>query len=252
MITLLGTVFVASFLGSLHCAGMCGGVVAFVAGAPGQKSVTRTQTAYHLGRLLSYSIIGLVAGGFGAVLDLGGEAIGLGRFAIVLAGSVMIAYGVVLLLRVRGRQVKLPVPGFLQRFYQAGFQKVAGLTPTWRGGALGMLTALLPCGWLYLFAAGAAATGSPLWGALSMAVFWAGTVPVLAALGVGVKKLSGPLQKHVPSFSAVLLVVVGLMAVLGRLDVPSFAAAAEQGQETPACCEPTSTTHVDHPSTEGS
>ncbi|MGB0953625.1 MAG: sulfite exporter TauE/SafE family protein [Planctomycetota bacterium] len=238
MMTLLGTVFVASFLGSLHCAGMCGGVVAFVAGTPGQQGASRTQVAYHFGRLLSYSIIGLVAGGFGAVLDLGGEAVGLGRFAIVLAGSVMIAYGVILLLRVQGRQIKLPVPAFLQRFYQAGFGKVTRLTPTLRGGALGMLTALLPCGWLYLFAAGAAATGHPLWGALSMAVFWAGTVPVLAALGVGVKKLSGPLQRHVPSFSAVLLVVVGLMAVLGRLDVPSFAAAAEQGHDTPACCEP--------------
>jgi sulfite exporter TauE/SafE len=239
MMTLLGTVFLASFLGSLHCAGMCGGVVAFLAGTPGQGRSSNVQIAYHLGRLFSYASIGVLAGLFGAALDLGGEALGIGRVAIVLAGSLMITYGIILLLRVRGRQVRLPVPDFLQRFYRNGFDAVAKRGPLLRGGAMGFLTAFLPCGWLYLFAAGAAATASPLWGALSMAAFWAGSVPVLAALGVGVQKLAGPLQRHVPTFSAVLLVAVGLMAVLGRLDVPSFAAVAATGDSTPACCEPT-------------
>jgi len=238
MITLLGTVFVASLLGSLHCAGMCGGVVAFLSASPQSDARQHAQLAYHGGRFLSYSFIGLLAGSFGAAIDLGGNALGLGRIAIMLAGLMMISYGAILLLRVRGKQVKLPVPAFLQRFYQAGFSKVTQRGPLLRGLTLGLLTALLPCGWLYLFAAGAAATGSPWWGAVSMMVFWAGTVPALAAVGVGVQKLAGPMQRHVPSFSAVLLVVVGLMAVLGRLDVPSFAAAQVAGQTTPACCEP--------------
>lgn len=239
MMTLLATVFAASFLGSLHCAGMCGGVVAFLAGSPNAGKQSVTQVAYHGGRFLSYSLIGLLAGSFGAALDLGGEALGMGRIAIVLAGAMMIAYGIILLLRVRGSRVKIPVPAFLQRIYQTGFSKVTQQGPLLRGLSLGLLTAFLPCGWLYLFAAGAAATGSPWWGAVSMMVFWAGTVPVLAALGIGVQKLAGPLQRHVPSFSAVLLVAVGLMAVLGRLDVPSFADAAASGQASPACCEST-------------
>lgn len=238
MIALLGTVFLASFLGSLHCAGMCGGVVAFLAGTPGQAGSTKVQVAYHLGRLFSYATVGALAGLFGAALDLGGEAVGVGRVAIFLAGALMITYGIILLLRIRGRQVRLPVPHFLQRSYRKGFDAVAGRGPVLRGGAMGILTAFLPCGWLYLFAAGAAATAHPGWGALSMVAFWAGSVPVLAALGVGVQKLAGPLQRHVPSFSAVLLVVVGLMAVFGRLDVPSFAAVAASGDVTPACCEP--------------
>jgi len=237
MMTLLSTVFVASLVGSLHCAGMCGGVVAFLAGSSQSGTRHHAQWAYHGGRFLSYSLIGLLAGSFGAAIDLGGNALGLGRVAITLAGVMMISYGAILLLRVRGKQVKLPVPAFLQRFYQAGFAKVAKRGPLLRGLTMGLLTAFLPCGWIYLFAAGAAATGSPWWGALSMMVFWAGTVPVLAVVGVGVQKLAGPLQRHVPSFSAVLLVVVGLMAVLGRLDVPSFAAAQEAGLTTPACCE---------------
>jgi len=237
MITLLGSIFAASFLGSLHCAGMCGGVVAFLAGSAQSGVRSQTQIAYHGGRFLSYSLIGVIAGSVGAALDLGGNAVGLGRVAMVLAGGLMVTYGAIMLLRVRGKRVQLPVPGFLQRIYQTGFSKVAQRGPMLRGLCLGLLTAFLPCGWLYLFAAGAAATGSPWWGALSMMVFWAGTVPVLAAVGVGVQKLAGPLQRHVPSFSAVLLVVVGLMAVFGRFQVPSFAAAADSGQTTPACCE---------------
>lgn len=237
MMTLLATIFTASLLGSLHCAGMCGGVVAFLAGSSTPGKGKGTQLAYHGGRFLSYSLIGLLAGSFGAALDLGGQAVGLGRTAIVLAGAMMIAYGVILLLRVQGKAIKIPVPGILQRTYQTGFSKVTQRGPVLRGLSLGLLTAFLPCGWLYLFAAGAAATGSPWWGAVSMMVFWAGTVPVLAALGIGVQKLAGPLQRHVPSFSAILLVAVGLMAVFGRLDVPSFADAAASGQTAPACCE---------------
>lgn len=232
---LLWTVLVASLVGSVHCAGMCGGLVAFVGGTGGRS--WRPQLNYHLGRLLGYAAIGAAAGGLGAVLDLGGEALGLGRVAIGLAGALMVGYGVILLLRWRGHAAKLPVPKFLERAFGGGMRRVQGLGPSLRGLAIGGLTTFLPCGWLYLFAGTAAGTGSPLLGALTMAAFWLGTVPMLAVIGVGVQRLAGPAQKHVPVFSAVLLVVVGLMALLGRLDVPSFEAAADAGVEGAACCE---------------
>ena len=56
MIALIGAVLVASLLGSLHCAGMCGAFVAFaVIGSPGhQPSRVALNTAYNLGRLITY------------------------------------------------------------------------------------------------------------------------------------------------------------------------------------------------------
>ena len=235
-------VLVASLVGSVHCAGMCGGVIAFVGGTSGCTSSNqhdwRPQILYHLGRLLGYMTVGAAAGGLGAVLDLGGEAVGIGRVAIGLAGGLMVTYGIIMLLRLRGNRVNLPVPKFFQNAFGGGMRKVQNQGPKVRGLAIGLLTTFLQCCWLYMYAGTAAGTGSPLLGATTMAFFWLGTVPVLAAIGVGVQRLAGPMQKHVPVFSALLLVAIGLLAVGGRLDVPSFKAAADAGSTEPACCEP--------------
>jgi len=71
---LLLTVLASSFIGSLHCIGMCGPLVGFVAGAsagPG-ASGPKTHIAYNLGRLVTYTALGGVAGAVGAALDLAG------------------------------------------------------------------------------------------------------------------------------------------------------------------------------------
>ncbi|MHC4838744.1 MAG: sulfite exporter TauE/SafE family protein [Planctomycetota bacterium] len=245
MLTLLSTVLVASLLGSLHCAGMCGGVVAFLGGSScsaGGRQDHRPHLAYHAGRFLSYLLLGVVAGSVGAALDLGGEALGLGRVAVLLAGALMVAYGVILLLRTRGLRLPIPVPKVLAAAYKRGSRQLDGRGPMARGLILGLLTAFLPCGWLYLFAGTAAATATPWGGALVMAAFWLGSVPILAVLGVGVQHLAAPLRRQLPSMSALLLIVVGLMALAGRFDPPAFAAGPAQGLEhigeaDPSCCD---------------
>ena len=50
--------------------------------------------------------------------------------------------------------------------------------------ALGAATGLLPCGIVYVAAIQGAGIGTPLGGALLMAAFGAGTIPVLAAIGL--------------------------------------------------------------------
>ena len=62
-----------------------------------------------------------------------------------------------------------------------------------RGAATGLLTTLLPCGWLYAFVITAAGTGNALAGAGLMATFWVGTLPMLTIVGIGVRKLAAPL-----------------------------------------------------------
>ena len=61
MIALAGSVLLASLLGSPHCAGMCGGFVCFYSGQDG-RGQTRAHAAYNLGRLVSYLVLGLLAG----------------------------------------------------------------------------------------------------------------------------------------------------------------------------------------------
>jgi uncharacterized protein len=88
---------------------------------------------------------------------------------------------------------------------------------------LGLATTLLPCGWLYAFAVVAAGTGQALGGAAVMAAFWAGTVPALALVGVGIAGLGARVRRHVPVLTSLALLCVGLVAVFGRMNVPALA-----------------------------
>jgi len=219
MIALLTTVFVASLLGSLHCVGMCGGFVAFYSGADGSGGAWRllSHGAYSGGRLVAYSILGLAAGAIGAALDLAGSLAGVQRVAAVAAGAVMIVWGIFALLQIGGVKVfkhrsNSAITGWLRR----GISMVGQRPPVVRATVVGLLSGVLPCGWLWAFVVTAAGTGSASGGVAVMAAFWAGTVPVLLALGLGAQILSVPLRRHIPAVTAVILVALGLYAIIGR------------------------------------
>ena len=256
MSSLLWAVLLASLLGSLHCVGMCGGIVALCVGGMGSDDRSpRLLAAYNLGRLGTYAALGLLSGGIGRAVDLGGGAVGLPRMAAVVAGALMIAAGLVALARTAGiRAGCLSLPGPLQRLFQRGMRAAMGLPPVRRSTVVGLLTGFLPCGWLYAFVAAAATTGDPWRGAAVMAAFWLGTVPALVAVGFGVRLVARPLQRHLPTVSAFCMLAVGVVAVVGRLNVPSYtdtvdarfvsiqdtgdaAAIAATAAEVPACCQ---------------
>jgi sulfite exporter TauE/SafE len=254
--TALVAVLLASLFGSLHCAGMCGPLVAFAIGSTDVQSTAARavlQLAYHGGRLVTYALVGAVCGLLGAALDLGGAMLGLNRVAAVMAGGMMIAVGLVTLVRYLGLHVPHPpVPGFLTRAVFLGQRAAAGLRPLPRALAIGLLTALLPCGWLYAFAIIAAGTGGAVMGAAVMIAFWLGTVPVLVSLGVGIQALTGTLGRRIPLATAIVIVLLGLYTVCGRSGTPvaafeSTLRSLRSGdtlqqveaarQTTPPCCQ---------------
>jgi len=81
----------------------------------------------------------------------------------------------------------------------------------------GLGTTLLPCGWLYVFVATAGGTGSVRDGVLVMAIFWLGTVPALVAIGLGAQRVFGPLRRKLPALGAAAVVLMGVLALNGRL-----------------------------------
>lgn len=221
--SLVVPVIAASVLGSLHCAGMCGGFVAFYSGGDDNTGAARAlgHAAYNFGRLVTYSTLGAVAGSLGAALDLASRAAGMGRVAAVVAGSVMVLWGVALLFAHAGLRIpRLPLAGRVQGTVARVIASLRGEPPVIRALLVGLSSTLLPCGWLYAFAVTAAGTGSALGGALVMVAFWAGTLPVLLGLGFGVQALMGRVRRFVPTLSAALLIVVGIAGVIGRLDAP--------------------------------
>jgi uncharacterized protein len=214
-----GSVLVASLLGSLHCAGMCGGFVALYAGDPGRRDGARMgHVAYNLGRLIAYAALGALAGALGAALDLGGALLGVQRGMAAVAGVFIALWGSLVLLESFGRRVpRFGAPPWLHGFVSRGVRLIAGWRPLTRALAVGLLTGCLPCGWLYAFVVTAAGTGSASAGAALMAVFWVGTLPVMVSLGVGLRGLAGPLRRYVPTACAMAMILVGLLAVAGRV-----------------------------------
>jgi len=245
---MLPSVVVASVLGSLHCVGMCGGLVSFYAGGEAASSGTRwgAHAAYHLTRLVAYTVLGASAGAFGAALDRAGAGVGMADLGALAAASVILFWGAQKLLARAGRARLLQIGSApsvwrsLLRRLETAFatlaQRARQRPPAIRAGMLGLSSALLPCGWLYGFVVMAAGTGSWDRGALLLGAFWVGTVPALLGLGLGVERLSQSLRDHVPRLSVALLLLVCLFNVASRwplLGSPGGLASA--ASLTPSC-----------------
>lgn len=217
MVTLVASILGSSLLGSPHCAAMCGGFACFYAQRPGARRSWLVPLAYHGGRLASYALLGAVAGALGAGVDAAGRMAGAARPAAVLAGVLMVGWGAVTMLRAMGARLPRVSLGATHNLQRYTVQRMERRPPALRAAALGLLTTLLPCGWLYVFVATAGGSGSPGRGALAMSAFWLGTVPMLAGLGALVQRLSGPLRRRLPVLTAAVLVVIGLLTAAGRI-----------------------------------
>lgn len=213
------SIVAASALGSIHCAGMCGGLAAFATSSPGEPARPRAVAlaAYHGARGLGYVLLGTAAGALGSTLDRAGLRVGISRAAGVVAGVIMIGWGIVKLCEATG----IRIPGWPARRGalvppSSLVRRIRNQSPAVRASIIGGCTAALPCGFLHAFLVLAAGTGSAALGALVTAAFWLGTVPALVGLGLGASAVYAPLRRHAPVLGAVVLVGFGLTTLLGR------------------------------------
>lgn len=221
MLALVASVWVASLLGSAHCAAMCGGFVCAYAGGARGRTDRAAHVAYNAGRLASYLALGVVAGLAGASLGRAGAIAGVARPAAIAAGVLMVLWGTAAALRAGGVRVpQLPLTGKAPALLRRTLVRVASQPAPVRAATLGALTALLPCGWLWAFAITAAGTGTVGGALLVMLAFWAGTVPALAAVGLAAQRAAGPLRARLPMLTAGVLVALGLLTIAGKFTPP--------------------------------
>jgi sulfite exporter TauE/SafE len=214
-------VLVASLLGSVHCAAMCGAFTCLYAPAGAAWRETRAaHAAYNLGRLAAYLLLGAAAGLLGAGLERAGTLAGVQHAAAILTAALLIVWGAHALLIAGGARVA-PVrpPAAWQQAMGGVLRRLMDRPPVVRAAATGLFTTLLPCGWLYAFVVTAAGTGTPLHGATLMAVFWVGTLPMMLAVGVGLQRLAGPWRSRLPVASAATILLLGLLSLASHLDL---------------------------------
>jgi sulfite exporter TauE/SafE len=217
-------ILAASLLGSVHCAAMCGGFVCLYAGTGSTRHVgVRPHAAYNVGRLVSYLLLGAVSGAIGQGVDHVGAIAGAGRLAAVVGGALMVVWGGTTLLATLGVRVPQPVPPRrLQATLTSLLVRFRNQSATLRGAATGLLTTLLPCGWLYVFVAIAGGTGHVGRAMLVMLAFWLGTLPMMVTLGLGARRFFGTFERRLPLAAAGMAVVLGLLTMAGRITTSSI------------------------------
>ena len=209
-------VLLASLIGSVHCAAMCGAFTCLYNDPNASRAISiRRHLGYNGGRLIAYLTLGAIAGAFGSAIN---QAAGATRIAAFVAGGLMILWGIDGILAARGTSlVHAPVPAGWRRAMGSAVQHVMRRPPMTRAIATGLFTALLPCGWLYVFVVAAGATGSPLKSAGIMAVFWAGTLPMMLAVGAGAQRLLGRFRNQLPVVSAATVLLLGVLSIVFHL-----------------------------------
>jgi len=224
--------FIAGLVGSVHCVGMCGGIVsAFSMASPRPAfpvAVVAARTApaaaaidgalrvvaYNAGRLGSYMAAGALAGGaLGGVRQLAGAA-SLQMAGYWLANLVLVALGLYLMDAWRGL-ARLEAGGrLLWRRLQPLTRHLLPVDHPGKALALGALWGWLPCGMVYSMLLTAMLTGSAGGGAAVMLAFGLGTLPALLAMGMLGNRLQAWTRRRPVRIVAGLLVLAfGLLGL---------------------------------------
>ncbi len=215
---LIWTAFLLGLVGSLHCAAMCGPLTLAVVNARRRgHPFAAVRLVYHAGRIATYCAIGLMFGIIGKTFALAG----LQRWLSIMAGTLIMAG---LLLSSRAA-LKTPFAKLVVQLKSA-FSRLLQRRSLASHCALGAINGLLPCGLVYIAAAGAATTGHPLTGALHMAAFGAGTLPMMLGIGAAASRL--PLAMRYRQLVPVSVAIVAALLVLRglELDIPYLSPAA--------------------------
>lgn len=209
--------FLAAFsmglFGSPHCLGMCGGIVTAFGLSMQHVSDSKKNgliLTYHLGRLISYSLLGLIASVIGVAIF---QSIMSNSAPRIVLGAVLVLIGLAML--------GLPLFNQLEKFGMRFWQSLAPLRKKVFpidsfGKALfaGLLWGFLPCGLVYGALMMAIAGNNIATGAALMFVFGLGTMPMLIAT----QKTVGMLQSSIKNFrlrqiNGVIMMLSGLAVI---------------------------------------
>jgi sulfite exporter TauE/SafE len=234
---MLYTALIFGLLGSFHCVGMCG-PIAFLLPVDRKSSGKRIfqLASYHLGRIFTYSFIGLIFGILGNTLHLFG-----------VQQQLSIAIGILMIV-----MILIPTKLFNRYNFSKPIYALVAKVKNALGAALkkkdpgtfftlGFLNGLLPCGLVYMAVFGALASGGAMEGGLYMAMFGLGTVPLMTtAIYLG-NFLNKNIKQRIVKLIPVMVVLVGILFILRGLGLgipylsPSEIVTVEQVSANHSC-----------------
>lgn len=218
--------FMVGLAGSVHCIGMCGGIVgALSVGVPvarpraviaihaAQDGSALRVLAYNGGRVASYMLAGAFAGGLAGA--------GMVRMASLqvagywLANLMLVALGLYLMDAWRGLAHLEAAGNLLWRRVRPLLAPLMPMDTPLKALAVGALWGWVPCGMVYSALLTAMMKGSAVQGAAAMAAFGLGTLPTLLGMGLLGARLRRQLQRRPVRIASGLLVLgFGLLGLL--------------------------------------
>ena len=216
-----GVMFTLGLVSSLHCVQMCGPIVlsysvaveSLTKNSAGSSvaPLLRNHLAYNAGRILTYSLLGAIAGVAGSTLGLLGRLAGFSHTLALVCGGLMIVAGICMLGLIPSSLANslFRVPSIFLR--RAG--KLLSAPGSSNRFFLGLTLGLLPCGLIYAALLKAMATGSAIAGAATMFAFGLGTAAALLAIGIFSSAIRMRLNRWGSQLAAAGVTLMGVFLV---------------------------------------
>lgn len=229
-------VFISGFLlgtvSSFHCVGMCG-PLALSLPLAGYTPLKKTYgiLLYNLGRIVTYSSIGLLLGFVGRQIMMAGYQ---QLFSITMGVAILIVF-LLTIFRKRVSGFK-PADSFYIKLQSlvARFLRLRSL-----GGFFltGIANGLLPCGMVYLALTGALATSNAWYGMEFMASFGLGTTPALLVLSFAGLAMSVRSRSFIRKLTPYAFLLMGILLILRgmNLGIPFISPAFSTGSAAVNC-----------------
>lgn len=208
-------------IGFGHCIGMCGPIVVSFSLNLKEKSIIVPLLMYHLGRIITYAILGGAVAAAGSLTMITANIDTIQKGVMTFTGALIMLMGLAMagwipLGKIFGDHAS---PGGV---ISKGFGKLLKVQSTLVYLPLGLLLGLLPCGPVYTALLGAARAGMDagsthqgvLVGMGLMAAFGFGTVPALFLVAKLVDMGWLKSRTNIYKIGAVLMIIVGLLFVI--------------------------------------
>jgi uncharacterized protein len=212
--------FSLGLFSTLHCLGMCGGIVSALSCAVPkqveQNPIKRNGyiMLYNLGRVLTYTLLGWLAGAGGGLLFEHVDPDLWHKLAAVIAGLGLLFAGVYLGGWVPAvRRVDLAGRAAWRKIEPLGRRLLPIRSPI-AALVVGIIWGWLPCGLVYYALVTAAALPEPALAAVFMAAFGLGTVPGMQTAGaIGGLLIRVSRNSKARNAAAIIIACIGLLTL---------------------------------------
>lgn len=230
-------IFILGLVSSLHCVSMCGPIVLSYSLPLGSRTISQqvsAHLAYNFGRIITYTILGAIAGFLGTTIGFVGQLAGLENIVAIVSGFLMVFAGLLMLdlLPSKGLQKYNPLL-YTSKFLKPLGSKITSPTVSSKF-TLGLILGYLPCGLIYAALLKSMATGSVVSGALTMTAFGLGTAFSLLAIGIFSTAFSLKLSRWGSKLASVSVLILGLFLVY-RGVMPMMMTSHTNDENVPAC-----------------